>query len=75
MDKTGPAECERGEFCEFALRITNNGPDPNIGPLYIIEDLPVEIADYTVIPAAEWACERNAGILYCSHGAVHIGAE
>jgi len=66
IDKIGPVECQRNEMCAFTIRITNRGPDPFDGPLFIIEDLPVEITDFTVEPAA-WACEPNGGSLICEH--------
>jgi hypothetical protein len=66
IDKIGPAECQRNEMCAFTIRITNRGPDPFDGPLFVIEDLPVEITDFTVAPAA-WACEPNEGSLICEH--------
>ena len=63
--KTGPQICEEGGECTFTVTVTNNGPLPYTGSLFLQDASDVE----TVLLGASppWTCHMIEGAINCFH--------
>jgi large repetitive protein len=78
--KTGPATATAGTEVAWQLRVTNNGPSDDPGPITVTDTLP-EAATYVGVddPSAEWSCVHDGaargGVVTCTNAIGLVDAE
>ncbi|MGH6734908.1 MAG: hypothetical protein ACRECX_02350 [Methyloceanibacter sp.] len=63
IEKTGPALCQEGVTCVYAVKITNLGAVPYVGPLAVNDTMPDDAA--LVAASAGWNCAVAAPVVSC----------
>ena len=66
--------CSADGVCTFVIRVFNNGSDPYVGPLTVIDDYPTGVpASSTFGPTPPWACGPiGGGQFQCDHPGVNL---
>jgi uncharacterized repeat protein (TIGR01451 family) len=63
--KTGPEICEEGGECTFTVAVTNRGPLPYVGSLFLQDASDVATALLGTSP--DWTCHLVEGAIDCFH--------
>ena len=63
IEKSGPAQCQKGVNCLYTVKITNLGAVPYVGPLAVNDTMPV---DATLDAASDgWHCDVAGQVVSC----------
>lgn len=62
---TGPLLA--GGTAQYQVNVSNNGPDPEVGPLVVTSAIPAQLTYTGFDPAGSWGCSFSAPNLTCTH--------
>lgn len=56
-----------GSATQYRADVTNNGPNPEIGPIQVVTTLPTGLTYNSLVSGSSWSCTPSGQVITCSH--------